>query len=46
MISWGVKVNEYGNAYLDENKEFVKISKRACPMRSGVKWSSMPNPSP
>jgi fructose-bisphosphate aldolase, class II len=26
MISWGVKVNEYGNAYLDENKEFVKVS--------------------
>ncbi|MBN1904474.1 MAG: class II fructose-bisphosphate aldolase [Deltaproteobacteria bacterium] len=25
MISWGVKVNEYGNAYLDENKEFVKV---------------------
>jgi len=24
MISWGVKVNEYGNAYLDENKELVK----------------------
>ncbi|MBN1276973.1 MAG: class II fructose-bisphosphate aldolase [Deltaproteobacteria bacterium] len=26
MISWGVKVNEYGNAFLDENKEFVKVS--------------------
>ena len=26
MISWGVKVNEYGNAFLDENGEFVKIS--------------------
>ncbi|MBW1723356.1 MAG: class II fructose-bisphosphate aldolase [Deltaproteobacteria bacterium] len=25
MISWGVKVNEFGNAYLDENGEFVKI---------------------
>lgn len=25
MISWGVKVNEFGNAYLDENKEFVKL---------------------
>jgi fructose/tagatose bisphosphate aldolase len=25
MISWGVKVNEYGNAFLDENGEFVKI---------------------
>ena len=27
MISWGVKVNEYGNAFLDENGEFVKVSK-------------------
>lgn len=26
MISWGVKVNEYGNAFLDENGEFIKIS--------------------
>lgn len=25
MISWGVKVNEYGNAYLDERGEFVKV---------------------
>ncbi len=25
MISWGVKVNEYGNAILDENGEFVKM---------------------
>ncbi len=25
MISWGVKVNEYGNAFLDEQGEFVKI---------------------
>lgn len=25
MISWGVKVNEYGNAYLDEGGEFVKM---------------------
>ena len=25
MIAWGVKVNEFGNAYLDENKEFVKL---------------------
>ncbi len=24
MISWGVKVNEYGNAILDENGEFVR----------------------
>ncbi len=26
MISWGVQVNEYGNAFLDENGEFVKVS--------------------
>jgi fructose-bisphosphate aldolase, class II len=26
MITWGVKVNEYGNAFLDEQGEFVKIS--------------------
>ncbi|MGE5842003.1 MAG: class II fructose-bisphosphate aldolase [Deltaproteobacteria bacterium] len=26
MITWGVKVNEFGNAYLDEKGEFVKIS--------------------
>ena len=25
MISWGVKVNDYGNAILDENGEFVKM---------------------
>jgi fructose-bisphosphate aldolase class II len=25
MITWGVKVNEYGNAFLDENGEFVKM---------------------
>jgi fructose-bisphosphate aldolase class II len=25
MISWGVKVNEYGNAFLDENGEFIKV---------------------
>jgi fructose/tagatose bisphosphate aldolase len=25
MITWGVKVNEYGNALLDENGEFVKM---------------------
>ena len=24
MISWGVRVNDYGNAYLDENGEFFK----------------------
>lgn len=26
MITWGVKVNEYGNAQLDENGEFVKMA--------------------
>jgi fructose-bisphosphate aldolase, class II len=26
MVSWGLQVNEYGNAYQDENGEFVKIS--------------------
>jgi hypothetical protein len=25
MISWGVKVNEYGNADLDENGDFIKM---------------------
>ena len=25
MLTWGVKVNEYGNAYLDENGEFLKL---------------------
>ena len=25
MVSWGVKVNEFGNAQLDENGEFIKI---------------------
>jgi fructose-bisphosphate aldolase class II len=28
MITWGVKVNEYGNAFLDESGEFVKMSDR------------------
>jgi fructose-bisphosphate aldolase class II len=26
MITWGVKVNDYGNAILDENGEFIKLS--------------------
>jgi fructose-bisphosphate aldolase, class II len=25
MLTWGVKVNDYGNAILDENKEFAKM---------------------
>jgi len=28
MITWGVQVNEFGNAYLDEKGEFVKVSSR------------------
>ncbi|MBW1774243.1 MAG: class II fructose-bisphosphate aldolase [Deltaproteobacteria bacterium] len=26
MISWGVKVNDYGNAVLDDNGDFIKVS--------------------
>ncbi|MBU2497840.1 MAG: class II fructose-bisphosphate aldolase [Proteobacteria bacterium] len=26
MITWGVKVNEFGNAFLDEKGEFVKVT--------------------
>ncbi|MDA8137308.1 MAG: class II fructose-bisphosphate aldolase [Desulfobacteraceae bacterium] len=25
MISWGLEVNDYGNAILDSNKEFIKV---------------------
>ena len=25
MISWGVKVNEFGNAFLDDQKNFIKL---------------------
>lgn len=25
MVSWGLKVNDYGNAILDDNKNFIKI---------------------
>jgi fructose-bisphosphate aldolase, class II len=28
MISWGVKVNDYGNAMLDEEGNFIKLSDR------------------
>lgn len=28
MISWGVKVNDYGNAQLDENGDFIKMEGR------------------
>ncbi|MEN6472528.1 MAG: class II fructose-bisphosphate aldolase [Syntrophaceae bacterium] len=26
MLTWGVKVNEYGNAFLDQDKNFIKVS--------------------
>ncbi len=26
MVSWGLKVNDYGNAILDQDKNFIKIS--------------------
>jgi fructose-bisphosphate aldolase class II len=26
MITWGVKVNDYGNAILDDNGEFIKVN--------------------
>jgi len=38
MISWGVKVNEYGNAILDENGEFLKISNKG--MTDGL-WAEI-----
>jgi len=25
MVSWGLKVNDYGNAILDENENFIKV---------------------
>jgi fructose-bisphosphate aldolase class II len=28
MITWGVKVNEYGNAHLDEHGEFIKMENK------------------
>jgi fructose-bisphosphate aldolase class II len=38
MISWGVKVNEYGNAFLDEKGEFVKLQDRGV---SEPLWNEM-----
>jgi fructose-bisphosphate aldolase class II len=38
MISWGVKVNEYGNAYLDEQGEFVKLDEAGV---SDSLWNEM-----
>jgi fructose/tagatose bisphosphate aldolase len=38
MISWGVKVNDFGNAELDENGELVKLAGRGM---SGVLWEEL-----
>jgi len=38
MITWGVQVNEYGNAFLDENGEFVKVSDQGV---SDELWAEM-----
>jgi len=38
MISWGVKVNEYGNAQLDDNGDFIKISGKGVNKET---WSEM-----
>lgn len=38
MLSWGVRVNDYGNAVLDENGEFVKVADQGM---SEVLWAEM-----
>ncbi|MDY6851675.1 MAG: class II fructose-bisphosphate aldolase [Thermodesulfobacteriota bacterium] len=38
MISWGVKVNDYGNAELDDDGEFIKIPGSGLPQ---VLWTEM-----
>jgi len=38
MISWGVKVNDYGNAQLDENGEFIKVADLGV---TGGVWAEM-----
>jgi len=38
MLTWGVQVNEYGNAFLDENGEFVKLSDQGVDVRL---WAEM-----
>lgn len=38
MISWGVRVNDYGNAYLDENGEFFKEPERGV---TEAMWTEM-----
>jgi fructose-bisphosphate aldolase, class II len=38
MISWGVKVNDYGNAILDDNGEFAKMEGQGV---SALLWEEM-----
>ncbi len=38
MISWGVKVNDYGNAILDEKGEFIKMPEKGV---TGAQWAEM-----
>lgn len=38
MISWGVKVNEFGNAFLDEKGQFVKMPGQGM---AGALWAEM-----
>ena len=38
MITWGVKVNDYGNALLDDNGEFVKVPREGA---SEALWEEM-----
>jgi len=38
MVSWGLKVNDYGNAILDQDKNFIKISGEGM---SDDLWSEM-----
>ena len=38
MVSWGVEVNDYGNAILDENKKFKKMNDAGM---SGEMWEEM-----
>ncbi len=39
MISWGLEVNDYGNAILDDNGEFIKVADQGVtePMWAGMK---------
>lgn len=38
MISWGLQVNDYGNANVDENGEFIKVEKQGV---TDEMWSEM-----